>query len=336
MLLATWTILGLFLDVWSHGQFGSDAFLSIWHALFFPGFLATAGYIISPFVRSWRTGQTPSAGAPAVYDLGLVGVLLFLVGVIGDTIWHAVVGVERGIEAVMSPAHILMLLGLVLIASIPFRAAWAAGRAGPEAPSFRELLPALLSITLATLIICLGALYLWAFSNARLMNPLGLERIARDLGANTVGAVVSEAAQQLGMAGLIITNSLLLAPVLIMLRRWHLPFGSVTLLFTVVAGLMAAVSGMFFPLLVLAPVGGGLCADWLNRRWRPSPHRVGALRAFALVVPLVTWGLYFVAVHTMWTMAWSPLLWAGALMWTAASSLGLSVIAVPGGTRTND
>jgi hypothetical protein len=91
---------------------------------------------------------------------------------------------------------------------------------------------------------------------------------------------------------------------------------------------------MFYPLLLVSPVAGGLFADWLNRRWHPSPLRAGELRAFAIVVPLVTWGAYFAAVHLMWTLAWSPLMWVGALMWTAASSLGLSVVAVPGGSRT--
>jgi hypothetical protein len=47
-------------------------------------------------------------------------------------------------------------------------------------------------------------------------------------------------------------------------------------------------------------------------------------------VPLVTWGLYFAGVHLTWTLAWSPLMWIGALMWTAAAGLGLSVVAVPG------
>jgi hypothetical protein len=327
LLLTTWTTLGLFLDVWSHGQFGNDSFFSPWHALFFPGFLAAAGHIAWPYVQSAR-GKT--AGAPAVSDLSMAGVLLFLIGVIGDMVWHTVFGVERGVEAVMSPPHIIMLVGLVLISSLPFRAAWSADT-GVEDPSFRDLLPALLSLALAMLIICLGAVYFWGFSSARFMNPLGLLRIAQDLGSTGAGeSVVYEAAQQLGIASLLLTNLILLAPVLVMLRRWRLPFGSITMLFGVIAVLMAAVSGMFYPVLLASPITGGLCADWLNRRWRPSPHRVAELRAFAVVVPLVTWGLYFAGVHLTWTLAWSPLMWIGALMWTAAAGLGLSVVAVPG------
>ncbi len=246
--------------------------------------------------------------------------------------WHTVLGVEQGIEAVMSPPHIFMLLGLVLISSIPFRAAWDARDEGGDAPPLRTFLPALLSLTLSMLIISLGAIYLWGFTSARFMSVLGLERFIGEIGPAKIGLrLIHEAAQERAFGNILITNFILLSPVFLMLRRWHLPFGSVTILFTITGGLMAAVSGMFYLPLLVAPVVGGLLADWLIQAWRLSPLRVGRVRVFAIVVPLVLWSLYFAATQLLWGVAWSPGLWSGTILWTATSGLGLSVVAIPDG-----
>ena len=333
LLLATWTVLGLFLDVWSHGQFQNESFFSPWHALFFPGFAAAAAYIVWPAVRSMRAGRPAYAGVPVSYDLGIAGVLIFLCGVSGDAVWHTVFGVERGIEAVMSPPHVLLVVGLVLISSIPFRAAWVAQGEDGDAPSFRAFLPALLSLALSMLMIAVGAFYFWGFHSARLMSVRTLERFIAEIAPATAGLpLVHEAAQDLAFSSILITNLILLAPVFVLLRRWRPPFGSATLLFTVPAILMAAVAGMFYPPLLIAPVLGGLLADGLIQRWRPSSLRTAEIRAIAIVVPLVMWSMYFLATQFLWGVAWPMTMWAGAILWASASGLGLSLVAFPGRT----
>jgi hypothetical protein len=50
----------------------------------------------------------------------------------------------------------------------------------------------------------------------------------------------------------------------------------------------------------------GLTADVLNLWLRPSAERVGALRVFALVVPMVFTALYFLAILARYgEIAWS-------------------------------
>ncbi len=44
VLLATWLIIGLFLDGWAHDNVPElESFLTPWHAVFYSGFVATAG-----------------------------------------------------------------------------------------------------------------------------------------------------------------------------------------------------------------------------------------------------------------------------------------------------
>src|SRR5919201_252849 len=95
----------------------------------------------------------PRPGGAGGHRPGLVGAVVFFVSGIGDGIWHTVFGIERGLEAALSPTHVGLFLGALLMFTTPLRAAWSSNRLGP-APSARAPLPALLSLTAATLLVC--------------------------------------------------------------------------------------------------------------------------------------------------------------------------------------
>jgi hypothetical protein len=99
---------------------------------------------------------------------------------------------------------------------------------------------------------------------------------------------------------LMVTNLLLLGPILIMLRRWRIPFGAVTILFTVVAIWLAALDEFRLWEAIPAAVAGGLAADALVAWLMPWPGRVAAFRLFAALVPLVFWSCYVLAVDLRW------------------------------------
>jgi hypothetical protein len=132
-----------------------------------------------------------------------------------------------------------------------------------------------------------------------------------------------------GTSNIIVSNFVLMGAVILLLRRWRPPFGSVTLFLTVTTVLMAAVTGFLLPSLLLVPVAGGLAADTLIQLLRPSSDRAVALRVVAAVTPLTLWGSYFLVAHVLWRVAWPPEVWSGVVMWASASGLALSLLSVP-------
>lgn len=334
VLLSAWLIAGLFLDAWAHGQNLTETFFTPWHALLYSGYLAVAIWMVRPVARSVRAGQPPFAAVPAGYAPGVVGVLMFAVGGVFDGLWHMLYGIENGIEALLSPPHFFLILGLVLIVSSPFRAAWAVTNPESDAPSLGAFLPALLSLALALSVIMLIFYPLWGFGSSHYMNLGTLEWIKREFVPTAKGLpLVYEATQQRGISNILITNVLLLAPVLMILRRWRPPFGSVTILFTFSTVLMATMTGFVFLSLLLVPLIAGVFADSLIRTLAPSPVRIREFRLFAAVVPVVVWSLYFLSVHFEWGVIWPPALWAGVILWAGLSGLGLSLVAIPSGPQ---
>src|SRR3712207_6778724 len=90
-----------------------------------------------------HAGVTPPAG----YGLSFGGGVVFLAGGLLDMLWHLLFGIEANIEALLSPAHLLLALGATLLISGPLRAGWQRP-AVVRGARWSEVLPALLSLTL--------------------------------------------------------------------------------------------------------------------------------------------------------------------------------------------
>ena len=140
------------------------------------------------------------------------------------------------------------------------------------------------------------------------------------------GSVTS---QELGLDGILLTNVVLIAPLLLALRRWRLPFGSVTLLFTANTILMNVLEGFSAAEMIPVAVLAGLAADLLIRALRPGNDRPLAARLFAGLVPLLFWSLFFLAGWLSRGIGWPPEIWTGAIVLTSLSGLGFSLLTVP-------
>ncbi|MHA0034585.1 hypothetical protein ACXXDK_06500 [Deinococcus sp. PESE-38] len=126
LLLGTWLLVGMFVDGWAHNQFGEtlETFFTPWHALFYSGFLAVAGWCLFLAAQGWQRGLRGLRAFPEGYHLAALGVPVFGLGGIGDLIWHTVFGIEVGIEALLSPTHLMLFMGGVLIVASPLNAVW--------------------------------------------------------------------------------------------------------------------------------------------------------------------------------------------------------------------
>jgi hypothetical protein len=325
MLFGTWLLVGLFVDGWAHTNLDTlETFFTPWHALFYSGFGATAAWIAYCVQRE--------GGVPRGYAAAVVGLVAFAAGGVGDLTWHTLFGIERDVEALLSPTHLVLFAGLALILSSPFQAAWLAPR---DAPSLRAFLPALLSLALVTALCLFFLMYLTPFNTFDALSRRDLyiaslpdARIAQNYRDLSVRA---------GLASFYITTVVLLAPLLLVLRRWHPPFGATTLLFTVATLLVSALEEFQLAPLIVAAAVAGLVVDSLIAWLRPSPARVAAYRLFAALVPIALWSAYFVTVALVWGTWWTVNLVGGAVLMSSLAGTGLAVLMAPwSGPRPSD
>jgi hypothetical protein len=84
---------------------------------------------------------------PKHYRWAAIGTLIFMAGGAGNAAWHIIFGVEKDLEALLSPTHLLLAIGATLMVSGPFRAAL--HRPSAELPMGGSVtLQVLLSLTL--------------------------------------------------------------------------------------------------------------------------------------------------------------------------------------------
>jgi hypothetical protein len=328
VLLATWLVVGVFVDGWAHNNLARlETFFTPWHALFYSGFTATALWVLRlvtanlahrPAGRSW-----PDA-VPVGYGLGLAGLGLFAVAGAADMVWHTVLGIEVSIDALLSPPHLALLAGAAMILTSPLRAAWA--RLGP-APGFGELLPALLSLTLLASLAAFFFQYLSPWMSG--YPTAGYAERVRYLESFGIDYDFAIVGQILGVGAIVITNLIVLAPLLYLLRRWRTPFGTATFLVTAVAALSSGIMEFEFPELVAAALAGGLAIDLLVARLRPGPARRGAFLATAGLIPVALWATCLAALAVVRGLGWPVELWFGVVVLAALSGLALGLLMAP-------
>lgn len=321
-LLGVWFGIGLMIDAWAHSNLAElETFFTPWHAVFYSGFAAVAGWIIWQALRNVRQGRQGLAAVPMGYFAGLVAVPGFAAFGFADMMWHTFLGIEQSVDILFSPSHLGLIATMMLIITTPLRSAWRAPDLG-ERPSFGRLLPALVGLAFAATLVSLFVSY----GNAMQWSANGIVEV--------FSSVDEQGADRLA-SSMIITNVVLLAPVLLLVRRWHLPFGSVTLMYAV-GVLMPGAQTSFENLpILLSFVAAGVASDLLIRWLRPSAGRRAAFWAFAGLSAFVTWSLYLaVASVAAGRTPAVPELLTGAPIVAGLIGLVLGVLFLPNASDT--
>ncbi len=312
-------LLRLFLDGWAHNSIPSlETFFTPWHAVLYSGSFSVAILIGVTQYRNVGRGYAWSKALPKGYGLSLLGVVLFFIGGAGDMVWHTVFGIEQNLEALFSPTHLLLATGAFLFISGPLRSSWQR----TDLKGWRNLFPAILAMTMLFTLFSFFTQYANIFGNASVLNmtePVGSSRYFVE--ATSIGYVLVPAALMMGS-------------LLFLLRRWQLPFGTATLMFTVNALLMLLMRINFnnhYGLIVVAAAVSGLFTDILIARLKPSAEHPNALRLFAFTVPVAYFLLTFGAIvlsgpRGLW---WEIHTWLGLPFITGAIGIGLSFLLVP-------
>ncbi len=87
--------------------------------MFFAAFISLTAWI--GWVGYQRRSEKPDLEwLPAGYRQAIVGIAIFAVGGISDGIWHTAFGVEVGIDALLSPTHLILFSGALILIWSPY------------------------------------------------------------------------------------------------------------------------------------------------------------------------------------------------------------------------
>lgn len=314
ILLGLWMVGGVHLDAWAHHQFEVETFFTPWHGVMYSGFLALAAVLVGAYINNLRRGYDWREAMPAGYGLSLVGAAIFMAGGLGDMFWHSLFGIEVGIEALLSPTHLLLALGAALIVTGPLRAAWV--RPADISQSWISFTPALLSLALLLAELSFFTAY---------AHPLSETIVAT--GHRPLSEMQAFNLQGLGISAILLQSAIMMGVILLAVRRWRLPIGGLTLIITVAYGLTVSIHENFFliPFEILAGFAAEVVYWWL----KPSLGRPTAFRWFAFSVPAVFYALYFLTLALTGGLWWSFNLWSGAIFLAGIAGWLLSYAFIP-------
>ena len=235
-------------------------------------------------------------------------------------LWHTLLGVEVSVEALLSPSHLSLATGGILISTGPLRAAWL--RSLSKGLSLFKLLPMLISLSMLLSIFTFFTQYGNLFATT--WPARNREVFTRQLMEFNVS---------IGLMSLLFQSGLLMSLTLLIVRRWALPFGSLTLFYTVNIGLLTFMRDRQLSTGSLSLIGvglvTGLAADLFIRRFQPSTAHRTAFRCFAAAVPVLLYSLYFLAVQLTGGIWWTPAVWSGSIFLAGMVGLLTSYAVLP-------
>ncbi len=317
-----WTMIGLCLDGWAHRyQPELESFFTPWHAVFYSGFILGTATLARMIVRRRPTSPSLRESIPDGYGLSVLGLGLFGLGGVGDGFWHTILGVETGIDALLSPTHLLMLLGMLAGATAPIRAAWRNPDVKRVGTDLRTLTPVVLSVSVATTGVAFFFLYANGFSNWQL--------------GNRYFQGESDVLVSSGIFSTLASTVILLGPVMVILRRWKTPLWFFTIAFGIVGTFMAGLDAYEYWWQIFPALIGGLTVDAIIA-WPALDDSADVAsdvrrRAWAVGAgaPLVMWSVSTLVINAFWDVQWPPELWAGQILMACLAGLGLGIISHP-------
>ncbi len=318
-----WMLSGLFTDGWAHRNQKPETFFSPWHGLLYSGFIASALWILRVVRRGQQLGRTGRDAIPAGYGLRSIGVLIFGIAGLADFAWHSAFGIEVNNEALLSPPHLSLLCGGLLMAAGPIVSTQV--REVTLTPQWRSSGAIVAALTFMVSVLGFFLMYLSPYDFGKYDDGLYLEIGANGWFRNTT--------QSLGVGAILAFSLLMVGGLVWMTNNVAIPRGGLLVLLAVPALLQSALTSFEMIHRTVGAVVAGLVAE-ATWRWVQSRRSSVPLRA-AWVGGLISlsWVLMFLAIALREGLGWSAEFWAGSSMLAGLLSAGV-VIATQGGAAT--
>ena len=311
MLLCCWLMAGAYLDAWHHHNLVGveNNFFTPYHFALYSGIAAIGIFLGINVARNYLRYRAWEELLPDGYGVSLIGTIVFGVGGFIDLLWHQRFGIELSLAALVSPPHLLLMLSGGLIVSGPLRAAM---RRGGEVASWPAIISGALSLSMLTFFL-------------QFDQPF-IDRWAAGAFADPRAPVWAQ--QELGLLGLILYAAMVAGLLVLLLRRFTLPFGAVTVMLTLNAVFVSPVQNHSD--LVVAALLGGVVADYLVYVLRPSPARAQAFHIFMFVAPAILVASYLLVLSLTSGVWWPPNIWASSVPIAGMTGWLVSFLALPG------
>ena len=312
---SVWIASGFFLDAWAHGHVEVESFFTPYHAVFYSGMVAMLGV----FAAFWTRHRALPPGS----RFAVLGIPLFFLAGIGDLIWHTLLGIEEGVDALLSPTHQGLGLSMFVLASGPIRSVLFDRS---RSSTLRLQLPLVLGLATWLILVHFGTAYAFDPAAGRTNAPPRLDGGSPDY---LIALAIGYYKISMGVLVMIFQATLMCGFAVWATSRIHLRPGSFTLFYLLANAPAAAAFTNDTPLLavtLLQSLVTGIVADALVARLDPNPADPMAYRLFAVIVPTTYMGTYLLAmigVERIW-WDWNEAL--GAWLWTGVCGFAISFI----------
>lgn len=306
--VSVWIVVAIHLDGRAHFLELPDSFFTWWHLLMYSGAAAAITILLAMGVRRRDAGQSVIASAlrpPRGYGAALVGAAVFTVGGAADMGWHSVFGIETGVDALLSPPHLVLMLGAVLLFSGPILASVDKRDEGAAWG-----VPALASVAAVTAVADFATIYSSAFSTDA---PL---RVVEHFPEGTPEHYAAEVPAALGLASFVLTTLILVVPLAFLLKWRPVPLGTATVGVAALAALAATLNDFQRPWVIVAAGAGAFVVDIAIAIGMRRLQRWVAVIA-AVTTPLAVWSADMVALHLTDGVRWPAELVAGSVLLSA-------------------
>ena len=318
-----WIASGFFLDAWAHGHVPVESFFTPYHGIFYSGMLALLLVLAGFILRNRARGYAWSDCVPRPYRLALLGIPIFIAAGVGDMLWHIALGVEEGVDALLSPTHQALGLGIFFLSSGPIRSVLA----DRTSTSLVKQLPLTLGLATWLILVHFGTAYAFDPSAGRTNAPPPIAPFTPDyLTSLSIGYYKVS----LGVLVVIFQSTVMNGFALWLISRMKTQPGTFALLYLIGNVPAAAAFTNQTPLLAVTIAQSaitGIVADTLIARYDPQPANRRAFAWFAVAVPISYVGVYLAGTAIADRLWWDWNVALGAWIWAGVCGYALSLLA---------
>jgi hypothetical protein len=303
---SVWAVTGLFLDGWAHRHRPElESFITPWHGVLYSGFLVA----LIAVALEWRSHGLAVGGLPHRRQTW-AGLMLVILGGGVDAVWHTALGIETSLDALVSPPHLVLLVGAVVALSSPIRRAWF------ESPT---RFGAIEAVSLA----CTSAVVAFFF---QYVSPFS--RGAAEAVWDVYDPDLAESFHIVGFLAFLVFTTLIFSPLLYLRQRFDLPPGVVAVQLAVIALAMTGLDEFDNWRLLLA-VLPAIAVGEVTRGMLATRATAMQVRGWPVLVTVVLWSGHLLMLDATDEVRWPIELWLGAIVMSALLAAALSLLALP-------
>ncbi|MBV8343690.1 MAG: hypothetical protein JO190_01680 [Candidatus Eremiobacteraeota bacterium] len=320
-----WISGGFFLDAWAHGHVPVENFFTPYHAVFYSGMVALALVLAIFSLRYHAQGYDWANTFPRPYRLALLGIPIFVLGGVGDVLWHRALGIEEGVDALLSPTHQVLGLGIFFLSSGPIRSVISDRL---HSTTLGRQLPLALGLATWLILAHFGTAYAFDPAAGRSDAPPPIVPFTSNyLTALSIGYYKIAT----GVLIVIFQGTLIAGFVLWLVARMHPCLGMLTILLLIGNLPAAAAFTNQSPLLAVTIAQSlvtGILADIFIARYdpHPAPGYTRAFRTFAIGVPMTYIGIYLLGTFASERIWWDWNVVLGSWIWSGVCGFALSLM----------